>query len=139
MNVTKAAYAKLTGTPDINTPTAGHIYPIRVPQSVTHFPRMVYAVENEERDSTYDGDSGFAKATLTVLAICQTPASADQMSKALKDALNDDDGEWAGVTIHGCFLESDDAYEQSEPETTRTLYFVEQKYRLVFNNEGDDQ
>jgi hypothetical protein len=91
-----SAVAALVGT---------RVYPDPAPQEVTTFPRIVYAVDDDEPQMTFGGKSGLNQQRITFSCQARTPAQRDALLQAVINLLNGARGTWSTIVVQGVFLE----------------------------------
>jgi hypothetical protein len=107
-----AIYAKLSGDSGVTAITT-RIRPLQSDQADA-VPRVVYDAPDGERPRHYRGSTGQTKATVTIAAIAATYAGSIALAKAVRDCLDNGRGTWGGVTVQGCFFNTDSMSDSRE-------------------------
>ena len=105
----QALYEYLSANAAISKRIDGRIYPIVLPQDAP-LPAIVYAPVLANYDSALQGDTGFVRQTIQFVAHDKTYKKSRELSRLIKKALQDYEGDMNGLYIQAVFIKSDYEY-----------------------------
>ena len=108
-DICQALYEYLSADADIKKRINGRIYPIVLPQNAL-LPAIVYSPVLANYDSALQGDTGFVKQTVQFVSHDTTYKKTRELSRLIKKALQDYQGDMNGLCIQAVFVKSDYEY-----------------------------
>ena len=109
-DICQALYEYLSGQKEIASQVGARIYPIVLPQDVP-LPSIVYAPVLANYDSALQGDTGYARQTSQIVCHARTFKLARELSRDVKESLQDFHGDMCGLHIQAVFIKSDYEYD----------------------------
>lgn len=135
-DIALAIVSVLNGNSGVTSLIGKRLYP-QYDRSTDHiYPLGCYHVQITPI-TAFDGAPGIEYAVITIAGIGSTQASATAVANALKAALQNQTGTWAGVVVQGCFLQDNGIRDDvvTEPTTEEIICYVrELTFDLVYNN-----
>jgi hypothetical protein len=124
-------YAYLAAQSGITSLASTRIYPAILPQKPT-YPAVLYREEGHDFEETFEGQQGFTKSYYIVDAFATTYAGVDALGAAIRTALQNTKGNFGGINIHKCMVESGPTtlYEDTVEAYRQTQVFT------ITHNEG---
>lgn len=108
-DICQALYEYLSADADIKNRVKGRIYPIVLPQDAP-LPAIVYSPVLANYDSALQGDTGFVRQTIQFVSHDKTYKKTRELSRLIKKALQDYEGDMNGLFIQAVFVKSDYEY-----------------------------
>ena len=108
-DICQALYEYLSADADIKKRINGRIYPIVLPQNAL-LPAIVYSPVLANYDSALQGDTGFVRQTVQFVSHDTTYKKTRELSRLIKKALQDYQGDMNGLCIQAVFVKSDYEY-----------------------------
>lgn len=108
-DICQALYEYLSADADIQNRVKGRIYPIVLPQDAP-LPAIVYSPVLANYDSALKGDTGFVRQTIQFVSHDKTYKKTRELSRLIKKALQDYQGDMNGLFIQAVFVKSDYEY-----------------------------
>lgn len=108
-DICQALYEYLSADADIKKRINGRIYPIVLPQNAL-LPAIVYSPVLANYDSALQGDTGFVRQTVQFVSHDTTYKKTRKLSRLIKKALQDYQGDMNGLCIQAVFVKSDYEY-----------------------------
>ena len=108
-DICQALYEYLSADADIKNRVRGRIYPIVLPQNAP-LPAIVYSPVLANYDSALQGDTGFVRQTVQFVSHDTTYKKTRELSRLIKKALQDYQGDMNGLCIQAVFVKSDYEY-----------------------------
>lgn len=108
-DICQALYEYLSADADIKNRVRGRIYPIVLPQNAP-LPAIVYSPVLANYDSALQGDTGFVRQTVQFVSHDTTYKKTRKLSRLIKKALQDYQGDMNGLCIQAVFVKSDYEY-----------------------------
>ena len=108
-DICQALYEYLSADADIKKRINGRIYPIVLPQNAL-LPAIVYSPVLANYDSALQGDTGFVRQTVQFVSHDTTYKKSRELSRLIKKALQDYEGDMNGLCIQAVFVKSDYEY-----------------------------
>ena len=108
-DICQALYEYLSADADIKKRINGRIYPIVLPQNAL-LPAIVYSPVLANYDSALQGDTGFVRQTVQFVSHDTTYKKTRELSRLIKKALQDYQGDMNGLCIQAGFVKSDYEY-----------------------------
>ena len=108
-DICQALYEYLSADADIKNRVRGRIYPIVLPQNAL-LPAIVYSPVLANYDSALQGDTGFVRQTVQFVSHDTTYKKTRELSRLIKKALQDYQGDMNGLLIQAVFVKSDYEY-----------------------------
>lgn len=108
-DICQALYEYLSADADIKKRINGRIYPIVLPQNAL-LPAIVYSPVLANYDSALQGDTGFVRQTVQFVSHDKTYKKSRELSRLIKKALQDYEGDMNGLCIQAVFVKSDYEY-----------------------------
>lgn len=108
-DICQALYEYLSADADIKNRVKGRIYPIVLPQDAP-LPAIVYSPVLANYDSALQGDTGFVRQTIQFVSHDKTYKKTRELSRLIKKALQDYQGDMNGLFIQAVFVKSDYEY-----------------------------
>lgn len=108
-DICQALYEYLSADADIKNRVRGRIYPIVLPQNAP-LPAIVYSPVLANYDSALQGDTGFVRQTVQFVSHDTTYKKTRELSRLIKKALQDYQGDMNGLLIQAVFVKSDYEY-----------------------------
>lgn len=108
-DICQALYEYLSADADIKKRINGRIYPIVLPQNAL-LPAIVYSPVLANYDSALQGDTGFVRQTVQFVSHDTTYKKTRELSRLIKKALQDYQGDMNGLLIQAVFVKSDYEY-----------------------------
>ena len=105
----QALYEYLSADAVISKRIDGRIYPIVLPQNAL-LPAIVYSPVLANYDSALQGDTGFVRQTVQFVSHDTTYKKTRELSRLIKKALQDYQGDMNGLCIQAVFVKSDYEY-----------------------------
>lgn len=109
-DICQALYEYLRGEKEIASQVGARIYPIVLPQDAP-LPSIVYAPVLANYDSALQGDTGYARQTIQIVCHARTFKLARELSREVKESLQDFHGDMCGLHIQAVFIISDYEYD----------------------------
>lgn len=110
-DICQVLYEYLSADAAISKRIDGRIYPIVLPQDAP-LPAIVYAPVLANYDSALQGDTGFVRQTIQFVAHDKTYKKSRELSRLIKKALQDYEGDMNGLYIQAVFIYSSCQYTQ---------------------------
>lgn len=127
----EALVARVLATSTITDLIADRIYALHGEEGQPTLPRLIVEDGDEERDRTYSGDTGLVKHEVTIYAHAASYTAAEELGRAVRDALDNEKGQWGSVRVAGCFhkgasrtRETNDGNEDTAVWNNETMYTV---------------
>ena len=108
-DICQALYEYLSADADIKKRINGRIYPIVLPQNAL-LPAIVYSPVLANYDSALQGDTGFVRQAVQFVSHDTTYKKTRELSRLIKKALQDYQGDMNGLCIQAVFVKSDYEY-----------------------------
>ena len=108
-DICQALYEYLSADAEIKNRVRGRIYPIVLPQNAP-LPAIVYSPVLANYDSALQGDTGFVRQTVQFVSHDTTYKKTRELSRLIKKALQDYQGDMNGLCIQAVFVKSDYEY-----------------------------
>ncbi len=108
-DICQALYEYLSADAEIKNRVRGRIYPIVLPQNAP-LPAIVYSPVLANYDSALQGDTGFVRQTVQFVSHDTTYKKTRELSRLIKKALQDYQGDMNGLLIQAVFVKSDYEY-----------------------------
>ena len=108
-DICQALYEYLSADAEIKNRVRGRIYPIVLPQNAL-LPAIVYSPVLANYDSALQGDTGFVRQTVQFVSHDTTYKKTRELSRLIKKALQDYQGDMNGLLIQAVFVKSDYEY-----------------------------
>lgn len=108
-DICQALYDYLSADAEIKNRVRGRIYPIVLPQNAP-LPAIVYSPVLANYDSALQGDTGFVRQTVQFVSHDTTYKKTRELSRLIKKALQDYQGDMNGLLIQAVFVKSDYEY-----------------------------
>lgn len=108
-DICQVLYEYLSADADIKNRVHGRIYPIVLPQNAL-LPAIVYSPVLANYDSALQGDTGFVRQTVQFVSHDTTYKKTRELSRLIKKALQDYQGDMNGLCIQAVFVKSDYEY-----------------------------
>lgn len=108
-DICQAVYEYLRNIKEIKEKVVNRIYPIIIPQNVV-LPSIVYTPIHANYDSALGGDTGFTRQTIQIVCHDNTYKKSRELSRLVKEALQDFHGDMHGLYIQAVFIKSDYEY-----------------------------
>ena len=116
MDICEGLYSYLSNINDIKDKIGNRLYPEVIPENAK-LPAIMYSPVLANYDSALGGDTGFVKQTIQIVCHDKTFKKARELSRLVKNALQDFHGNMGGVNIEAVFIKTD--YELSGFHTTK--------------------
>ena len=117
-----AVYEYLMGIAEIKTMIQERLYPEMQPQDAK-LPSIVYSPVLANYDSALQGDTGYVRQTIQFVCHAKTFGKARELSRIIKRALQDYQGDMNGLNIQAVFIKTDYVYNGNT-----ALKFSEDEY-----------
>ena len=108
-DICQALYEYLSADAEIKNRVRGRIYLIVLPQNAP-LPAIVYSPVLANYDSALQGDTGFVRQTVQFVSHDTTYKKTRELSRLIKKALQDYQGDMNGLCIQAVFVKSDYEY-----------------------------
>ena len=108
-DICQALYEYLSADAEIKNRVRGRIYPIVLPQNAP-LPAIVYSPVLANYDSALQGDTGFVRQTVQFVSHDTTYKKTRELSRLIKKALQDYQGDLNGLLIQAVIVKSDYEY-----------------------------
>ena len=112
-DICQALYEYLSADAEIKNRVRGRIYPIVLPQNAP-LPAIVYSPVLANYDSALQGDTGFVRQTVQFVSHDTTYKKTRELSRLIKKALQDYQGDMNGLLIQAVFVKSDYEYKETQ-------------------------
>ncbi len=106
IDICQALFKYLTSKEDLANIVGSRIYPSILPQNCI-FPAIVYSPIIANYDSALEGDTGFVRQTIQVVCHDVTFKKARELSRIVKNHIQDFHGDMEGLFIEAVFIKSD--------------------------------
>lgn len=116
IDICQALYKYLTSKTDITNIVGNRIYPTILPQNCS-YPAIVYSPIIANYDSALEGDTGFVRQTIQIVCHDATFKKARELSRIVKNHIQDFHGNMEGLIIEAVFIKSD--FEMNGNTTVR--------------------
>ncbi|MBR0190179.1 MAG: DUF3168 domain-containing protein [Clostridia bacterium] len=117
-----AVYEYLMGIAEIKAMIQDRLYPEMLPQDA-RLPSVVYSPVLANYDSALQGDTGYVRQTIQFVCHAKTFGKARELSRIIKRALQDYQGDMNGLHIQAVFIKTDYVYNGNT-----ALKFSEDEY-----------
>ena len=134
-DICQVLYEYLSADADIKNRVHGRIYPIVLPQDAP-LPAIVYAPVRANYDAALQGDTGFVRQTMQLVAHDSTYKKSRELSRLIKKALQDYHGDMNGLYIQAVFIKSDYEYNGNTALKFDTEEFMTSIEFEFYFNEG---
>ena len=134
-DICQALYEYLSADADIKKRINGRIYPIVLPQNAL-LPAIVYSPVLANYDSALQGDTGFVRQTVQFVSHDTTYKKTRELSRLIKKALQDYQGDMNGLCIQAVFVKSDYEYNGNTALKFDTEEFMTSIEFEFYFNEG---
>lgn len=132
-DICQALYEYLSADADIKNRVKGRIYPIVLPQDAP-LPAVVYSPVLANYDSALQGDTGFVRQTIQFVSHDKTYKKTRELSRLIKKALQDYQGDMNGLFIQAVFVKSDYEYNGNTALKFDTEEFMSSlEFEFYFN------
>ena len=132
-DICQALYEYLSADADIKKRINGRIYPIVLPQNAL-LPAIVYSPVLANYDSALQGDTGFVRQTVQFVSHDTTYKKTRELSRLIKKALQDYQGDMNGLCIQAVFVKSDYEYNGNTALKFDTEeYMSSSEFEFYFN------
>lgn len=105
-DICQAIYEYLSSDSDIKKIIDTRLYPVMLPQDAP-LPSIVYTPVLANYDSALTGDTGFVRQTVQFNCHDKTFKKARELSRLVKNKLQDYHGDMQGLYIQAVFIKSD--------------------------------
>lgn len=109
-DICQAVYDYLCSKEEIIAETGKRIYPVLLPENAP-LPSIVYAPVLANYDSALQGDTGYVRQTIQIVCHDRTFKRARELSRLVKNALQDFHGDMCGLYIQAVFIKTDYEYD----------------------------
>ncbi len=109
-DICQAVYDYLCSKEEIIAETGTRIYPVLLPENAP-LPSIVYAPVLANYDSALQGDTGYVRQTIQIVCHDRTFKRARELSRLVKNALQDFHGDMCGLYIQAVFIKTDYEYD----------------------------
>jgi hypothetical protein len=106
MDISEALYKHLSLYKPIADRVANRIYPLILPQNCA-LPAIVYSPVVANYDSALSGDTGFVRQTIQIVCHDKTYKKARELSRLVKQRIQDFQGNMGGLNIQAVFIKTD--------------------------------
>jgi len=137
-DICQALYEYLKSVDAIEEKVGDRIYPILLPQDCP-LPAIVYAPVYCDYDSALQGDTGFVKQTVQIVCHDTTYMKTRELSRLVKNAIQDYRGDMKGLNIQAVFIKTD--YELSGNTSLKfntEEYMSSIEFEFHFNENEED-
>ena len=132
-DICQALYEYLSADADIKKRINGRIYPIVLPQNAP-LPAIVYSPVLANYDSALQGDTGFVRQTVQFVSHDTTYKKSRELSRLIKRALQDYEGDMNGLLIQAVFVKSDYEYNRNTALKFNTEEYMSSiEFEFYFN------
>jgi len=137
-DICQALYEYLKSVDAIEEKVGDRIYPILLPQDC-YLPAIVYSPVYCDYDSALQGDTGFVKQTVQIVCHDTTYKKTRELSRLVKNAIQDYRGDMKGLNIQAVFIKTD--YELSGNTSLKfntEEYMSSIEFEFHFNENEED-
>jgi hypothetical protein len=126
MSLPEQMYTKLSTTTAVSSLIGNRIYPEYDLSADKVYPLAVYKIENVTPQLASDGPTGLESADYIIAAISPTYGQAQQVARAIYNALEGYSVTTDDIQIQGCFLKDDGFTDNvmTEQESERILFYI---------------
>jgi len=122
----QALFWKLSNDTNVTALVGKNILPEYLFQRNNTYPAIIYeANADTDRDRTYAGFSGYAKSRAIIRCIGRKYSDADALASAVINSLDDQFGNWNGLTVQRCFYMEIEEDETVDPTSEKTLLYIQ--------------
>ena len=135
-DICRAVFEYVSSCAEIQEKVNGRIYPVQLPQDAP-LHAIVYAPELAGYNSAMQGDTGFVRQTMQFVCHERTYKRARELSRLVKNALQDYHGDMCGVEIQAVFIKSDYEYNGNTALKFDTEEYMSSIEFEIFFNEKE--